>query len=68
MKKLLFALMLAAACATNNEAKNTAKPAETVSAAPKALPSFSLSKLGGGTVASAELTGKPLMINFWSPS
>jgi hypothetical protein len=66
MKKLLFALLLAACTTGNNEAKNTANPIEV--SAQKPMPSFSLTKLGGGTFASSELAGKPLMVNFWHPS
>lgn len=32
----------------------------------KAAPSFELSALGGGTIRSSELAGRPYVVNFWA--
>lgn len=71
MKKLFLGvgLLFVVACATtNNETKNTTKTGEVTAEVSKPMPTFSLNKLGGGAFASAELAGKPLMVNFWHPS
>jgi hypothetical protein len=71
MKKLFLGvsvLLFVACAAKNNETKNTTKTSEVTPEVSKPMPVFSLSKLGGGSLASAELAGKPLMVNFWSPS
>lgn len=73
MKKFFLAAGLASlmACATtNNDAKTRGKTNEPAvqSAVSSPMPAFSLGKLGGGALASTELAGKPLMINFWHPS
>lgn len=72
MRKFLVALLLFACTKTGDgKATQTNEPtdkAQPTTVAPVPMPTFSLTKLDGTTVASAELTGKPAMVNFWHPS
>jgi cytochrome oxidase Cu insertion factor (SCO1/SenC/PrrC family) len=73
MKRFLFTATLAQllfflACATtSSDAQKNPKTSE-VAAVSRPMPAFSLTQAGGGSLASAELAGKPLMVNFWHPS
>jgi len=42
------------------------RAAATRPLAPPALPEFSIAALGGGTLASAGLSGKPVLVEFWA--
>ena len=77
MKKLLMAAGMAhvlffVSCATTNQNDTKTPPvikeAPVIAPVSAPMPAFSLNKLGGGTLASTELAGKPLMINFWHPA
>ncbi len=58
-------------CSTANArrcAPSSRRPraAATRPLAPPALPDFSIAALGGGTLASAGLSGKPVLVEFWA--
>lgn len=72
MRKGIFLLAFLAACSSGPPTGGVPgeKPVEEAPAesfTPRPTPSFSLDRLGGGTFTSAELSGKPVMVNFWHP-
>jgi hypothetical protein len=71
MRRMVFLLLLALAAAGCPSApkEGTAPPTPTgdTTAAAKPMPSFSLNRIDGAAFASAEISGKPTMVNFWHP-
>jgi cytochrome oxidase Cu insertion factor (SCO1/SenC/PrrC family) len=73
-KKFLFvwlttAALCGAACATVAHAAEGLFPSATVMAAPQQptkLPDFELPNLNGGTLKSADMKGKVIIIRFWA--
>jgi len=69
MRRMVFLLLfaLAAAGCPSAPKEGTAPPPGDTTAAAKPMPSFSLNRIDGAAFASAELSGKPTMVNFWHP-